>query len=372
MNIGEMKIKLHEIPIREVVAGYKDSAENGVVGYGGKLNIRPSFQREFIYKPAQRDEVIRTVMKKFPLNVMYWVLSDDGNYEVLDGQQRTISLCQYAQGDFSIDHLGFNNLTKDEQEKFLDYPLMIYICEGTDKQKLDWFKIINIAGVQLTAQELRNAIYTGQWLTESKKYFSKTGGPAQAIAGEYLNGEANRQIHLETAIRWIAARDGIEIEDYMAAHQHDTNCTELWLYFQTVVNWIKATFPKYRKEMKGLEWGVFFNKYGTGKYDPKQLETRIVDLMQDEDISRYSGIYEYLLSGEDKKAERVLSIRAFTPKMARAAYERQKGICPACKKKFDIEGMQADHITPWSKGGRTTAENCQMLCDDCNRRKSNV
>lgn len=363
-----MKIKLHEIPVREVVEGYIDSAENGVTGYNGRLNIRPAFQREFIYKDKQRDEVVRTVQKNFPLNVMYWVLSDDGNFEVLDGQQRTISLCQYVNGDYSIDHMGFDNLTKTEQEQILDYPLMIYICEGTDKEKLDWFKIINIAGEQLTAQELRNAIYTGEWLTEAKKYFSKTACPAYAIASDYLNGSPIRQNYLETAIRWIAARDDKEIEDYMAKHQHDTNCNELWLYFQTVINWIKATFPNYRKEMKGLEWGVFYNKYGAGQYDPKQLEARIVDLMDNEDVTKSSGIYEYLLDGD----ERHLSIRAFTPKMARAAYERQKGVCTKCKKHFEIDGMQADHITPWSKGGKTITENCQMLCADCNRRKSDI
>ena len=363
-----MKIKLHEIPIREVVKGYIDSAENGVTGYNGRLNIRPAFQREFIYKDKQRDEVVRTVQKNFPLNVMYWVLSDDGNFEVLDGQQRTISLCQYVNGDYSIDHMGFDNLTKTEQEQILDYPLMIYICEGTDKEKLDWFKIINIAGEQLTAQELRNAIYTGEWLTEAKKYFSKTACPAYAIASDYLNGSPIRQNYLETAIRWIAARDDKEIEDYMAKHQHDTNCNELWLYFQTVINWIKATFPNYRKEMKGLEWGVFYNKYGAGQYDPKQLEARIVDLMDNEDVTKSSGIYEYLLDGD----ERHLSIRAFTPKMARAAYERQKGICMKCKNHFEIDDMQADHITPWSKGGKTITENCQMLCADCNRRKSDI
>ncbi len=172
-----MNIKLNEILVKDVVNGYVDSAENGVVGYGGKLNIRPAFQREFIYKDKQRDEVIRTIMKDFPLNVMYWVKSGDDNYEVLDGQQRTISVCQYVNGDFSIDHLAFDNLTHTEQEQILNYPLMIYICEGTDKEKLDWFKIINIAGEQLTNQELRNAVYTGEWLTEAKKYFSKTQCP---------------------------------------------------------------------------------------------------------------------------------------------------------------------------------------------------
>jgi hypothetical protein len=363
-----MKIKLHEIPVHEVVEGYIDNAESGVVGYNGRLNIRPAFQREFIYKDKQRDEVIRTVQKNFPLNVMYWVKSDDGNFELLDGQQRTISLCQYVNGDYSIDHRGFDNLTQTERQQILDYPLMIYICEGTDKEKLDWFKIINIAGEQLTAQELRNAIYTGEWLTEAKKYFSKTACPAYAIASDYLNGSPIRQNYLEAAIRWIAAKDGKEIEDYMAAHQHDTNCNEIWLYFQTVINWVIATFSNYRKEMKGLEWGILYNKYGAGKYDPKDLELRIVNLMDNEDVTKYSGIYEYLLGGD----ERHLSIRAFTPKMARAAYERQKGICMKCKNHFEIDEMQADHITPWSKGGKTIAENCQMLCADCNRRKSNV
>jgi len=363
-----MKIKLHEIPVHEVVAGYIDSAENGVVGYGGRLNIRPAFQREFIYKDKQRDEVIRTMQKSFPLNVMYWVQGDDGNYELLDGQQRTISVCQYVNGDFSIDHMAFDNLTKAEQQHILDYLLMIYICEGTDKEKLDWFKIINIAGEQLTAQELRNAIYTGEWLTEAKKYFSKTACPAYAIASDYLNGSPIRQNYLETAIYWIAARESREIEDYMSQHQHDTNCNEIWLYFQTVINWVKATFPNYRKEMKGLDWGVFYNKYGAGNYDPKQLEARIAELMEDEDVTKISGIYEYLLNGDEKH----LSIRSFSPKMARAAYEHQKGICPKCKKHFEIDDMQADHITPWSKGGKTITENCQMLCADCNRRKSNV
>lgn len=367
-----MKIKLHEIPVREVFEGYIDSAENGVKGYNGRLNLRPAFQREFIYKDNQRDEVIRTVRKNFPLNVMYWVISDDGNFEVLDGQQRTMSICQYVSGDYSIDHMGFDNLTNTEKGQILDYALMVYICEGTDKEKLDWFEIVNMVGEQLSPQERRNAVYTGEWLTEAKKYFSKTACPAYVIASDYMKGSPIRQEYLEVALRWIAARDDKKIEDYMAAHQHSTNCNELWLYFQTVINWLKATFPNFRKEMKGLEWGVFYNKYSTGKYDPKHLEARIVDLMQDDDITKYSGVYEFLLSNEDEKAERLLSIRVFTPKMTRAAYERQKGICPACKKYFGIEDMQADHITPWSKGGRTTAENCQMLCADCNRRKSNV
>lgn len=200
---------------------------------------------------------------------------------------------------------------------------MIYICEGTDKEKLDRFKIINIAGEQFTNQELRNAIYTGEWLTEAKKYFSKPRCPAYAIASHYLNGSPIRQTYLETAIRWLASRDGKQIEDYMSANQHDTNCNELWLYFQYVINWVEATFPNYRKEMKGLEWGIFFNKFAMDNHDPKKLEERVGELMEDEYVTKKSGIYEYLLDGD----ERHLSIRAFTTKMAREAYEPQKGIC---------------------------------------------
>jgi hypothetical protein len=367
-----MKIKLHEIPVREVVESYKDSAEGGTRGYGGRLNIRPAFQREYIYNEKQRNEVIRTVRKGFPLNVMYWVLSDDGNFEMLDGQQRTISICQYVAKEYTIDHDGFDNLTKEEQEQIRAYTLMVYICEGTDREKLDWFEIVNTVGEQLSSQERRNAIYTGEWLTESKKYFSKNGCAAYAIASQYMKGSAIRQDYLETAIRWLAAKGDKEIEDYMAAHQHDTDCNELWLYFQTVINWVVATFPNYRKEMKGLEWGLLYNKYGAEKHDPKKLEARIIDLMQDEDITKFSGIYEYLLSGEAKKAENFLSIRNFNQKMARTAFERQKGMCPKCNKTLAIDEMEADHITPWSKGGKTIAENCQMLCKDCNRRKSDV
>lgn len=230
-----MKIEMHEIPISEVYAGYADSEEEGVVAFGGKLNVRPAYQREFVYKDKQRDEVINTIKKGFPLNVMYWVKSSEDSYELLDGQQRTLSICQYLAGDFSINFQYFHNLTEDEKQQILDYKLMIYICEGTDSEKLDWFKIINIAGEKLYNQELRNAIYTGPWLTDAKRHFSKTGCAAYQIGSKYLNGNAIRQDYLETALSWIAKRDGIEIEEYMAQHQHDPNCNELWMYFTSVI-----------------------------------------------------------------------------------------------------------------------------------------
>ena len=370
---SKMKIEEHKIPVREVFDGYVDSAEQGVRGYGGRLNIRPVFQREFVYKPAQRDAVIETVRQGFPLNVMYWVRNGEGGFEMLDGQQRTLSICQYVNNEFSIDHHKFENLTNEEREDILDYELTIYICEGEEREKLKWFEVVNTAGEQLNAQERRNAQYTGKWLYEAKRRFSMTGCAAAAIGDKLLNGSAIRQDFLETALAWIADRDGGDILDYMSAHQHDEDCSDLWEYFESVMDWVKKTFTVLRgKLMKGLPWGIYFNKYGKVDRDGAALENRIAQLLRDDedvgDITNQRGIYEYLLSGD----ERHLSIRRFSDKMSRTAYERQKGICPKCGRKFAMEDMQADHIKPWSKGGRTVAENCQMMCADCNRRKCDI
>jgi hypothetical protein len=358
-----MKIELKEITIKDVVNGYVNNNEEGVVGYDGKLNIRPKYQREFVYKDKQRDSVLETVRKNFPLNVMYWVKNEDGTFEVLDGQQRTISICEYIAGKFSLNFQYFHNLEESEKEQIMKYKLMVYFCEGTDKEKLDWFKTINIAGEKLTDQELRNAIYTGTWLTEAKKYFSKSGCPAYSIARDFLNGLSIRQEYLETAIAWISEDN---IEEYMAKNQHEPNANELWLYFKSVIDWIQVIFPKYRKEMKGVDWGSLYNKFKNEKFDSKKLEEEITKLMQDEDVTKKSGIYSYVIT----KNEKYLSIRAFTDKQKREAYERQKGICTHCKEHFEFEEMEADHIKPWHEGGKTIIENCQMLCKDCNRRKS--
>jgi hypothetical protein len=356
-----MKIELKEISVRELTDGYQDNDENGVVGFGGKLDIRPPYQREFIYKDKQRDAVINTVTKDFPLNVMYWAVREDGNYEVIDGQQRTISISQYVNKDFSINGLGFNNLPNDKKEQILNYKLMVYLCSGTDSEKLEWFRTINIAGEKLTDQELRNAVYSGSWVSDAKRYFSKNSRPK--IGDDYLSGSANRQEYLETAICWIS---GGNIEDYMSKNQHEPNANELWLYFKRVIDWTTAVFPKYRKEMKGIEWGFLYNEFKDEKLDPKILEEEITKLMQDEDVTNKKGIYTFVLTRKEKH----LNIRAFTDNQKREAYERQKGICPDCKQQFDIKEMEADHITPWHLGGKTSADNCQMLCKDDNRRKS--
>lgn len=358
-----MKIELNEISIREVAENYVDNAEDGVVGYNGKLNIRPKYQREFVYDEKQRNAVIDTIRKGFPLNVMYWVKNEDGTYEVLDGQQRTISFCQYINGDFSIDNRAFHNLTKTEQDLILDYKLMIYFCEGNDKEKLDWFKIINIAGEKLTDQELRNAVYTGPWLTNAKLHFSKTSCAAYLLAKDYVNGSPIRQEYLETALSWI---NNGNVEEYMSIHQHDPNANELWTYFRNVIEWVKLTFTNYRKEMKGINWGVLYNQFKTNTYDTEKLEQEIQTLMIDDDVTNKKGIYFYVLT----RNEKYLNIRTFTENQKRSAYEKQNGICKNCGKHFDIKEMEADHITPWHAGGKTSVDNCQMLCKDCNRRKS--
>lgn len=362
-----MQIEQRKVAVREVTEGYFNDAEEGVVGYDERLDIRPKYQREFVYKDAQRDEVIRTIRRGLPLNVMYWCRTGEDTYEVLDGQQRTISLCEYVDGTFSVDDKYFYNLPSDQQEQILDYELFVYVCDGTDSEKLDWFKIINIAGERLTDQELRNAVYAGSWVSDAKRYFSKTGCAADTLAGDYLKGASIRQEYLETAISWAAA-DGETIEGYMAKHQKEPTAQALWSYFRSVIEWVEAIFPKKRKEMKGLAWGLFYNEHSKRTdLDPKKLELEVQRLLGDEDVTKKSGIYEYLLTG----SERALSIRAFDRRDALAAYEKQHHKCAICGEEFKFEEMQADHIKPWSKGGHTTPDNCQMLCRDCNLKKSN-
>ncbi|AYJ33017.1 DUF262 domain-containing protein [Corynebacterium xerosis] len=394
-----MNIEPHNIPVRDVVKNYVDSNIGGVSGYNGQLDIRPPYQREFVYKEQQRQAVIDTILRGFPLNVFYWAENRDpqaadpdatdanglrtsSKFEILDGQQRTISICQYVAGDFSVPidgrPMAFHNLTKDVQDSILDYQLMTYICEGDDQSKLGWFKTINIAGERLTDQELRNAVYTGTWLTHAKSIFSKPGGAAVGLAGKYLKGAPIRQEFLETAIAWKAGGPK-HIDQYMSDHQHDPTANELWTYFQNVIWWAQQTFTTYRKEMKGLPWGPLYDAHGQENLDPAALERRISELIRDPDVTNHKGIYSYVLDGNVNH----LSIRDFDNRQRAAAYERQEGLCAngdRCltpgnddgTQVFQLSDMHADHITPWSKGGKTVDENCQMLCAPCNRKKSNV
>ena len=361
-----MNIELHKITVRELTNGYADNNENGVRAYGGKLDVRPPFQREFVYKEKQRDAVIDTLTQGFPLNVMYWAVREDNTYEIIDGQQRTISICQFVNCDFAFNFRYFHNLQPDEQEQILNYELQVYICSGTDSEKLKWFRTINIAGEELTEQELRNAVYAGPWVSDAKRYFSKNGCPAAKIGSDYLTGSAIRQDYLETAIAWIS--DG-NIEVYMSNHQHDASAAPLWQFFQSVITWIETSFrpTKERKKiMKGVDWGMLYKRYKDQVFDYKQIDEEVKRLILDDDVTKKTGIYPYILT----RKEKYLSIRAFTDAQKLAAYERQTGFCADCGQHFELSQMEADHITPWHLGGKTVAENCQMLCRECNRRKS--
>ena len=368
-----MEISLKKILIRDLIDGYKDNHEDGVIGYHGLLNIRPAYQREFVYNNKQRDAVINTIMKGFPLNTMYWVDNGDGTYELLDGQQRTVSICQYSHADFSVEFnndipVNFNNLFGEDRDKFLNYELMVYICKGGETEKLEWFKTINIAGEKLTDQELLNINYIGDWLYDAKSKFSKTNCVAYNIANKYVKGSPIRQEYLETALNWISNGN---ISRYMSEHQHDVNANELWLYFSSVIEWIKATFGEqnYRKEMLGLNWGNLYNKYHNNIYNARAIETRVNELMANEEVTDKRGVYEYILSGEDINLACKLSKRTFSESDKRTAYERQNGICPITGVHLDITEMQADHIVPWWKGGTTTLDNLQMISKTANARK---
>ena len=362
-----MKIQEKKVTVKELCAGYTNCNEEGVKGYDGFLDIRPPYQREFIYKGDKQEEVIHTILKGFPLNVMYWVDKGNNHYEILDGQQRTLSICEYVRGAYSIKTTSglicnFSNLPRDLRTQIENYELMVYICTGAESEKLEWFKIVNISGETLNNQELLNAVYQGTWILEARKDFSRTGCRAYGLGEKYLKGSPIRQDYLETVLKWASDNN---IEQYMAEHQRDTSAEPLWEYFKSVIEWIDLTFSTYRKEMKGLDWGTLHRQFKGEPLDPIALETEIATLMEDEEISNKKGIYSYVLTRNEKD----LHLRTFAPKLKRETYEIQKGICNYCTEKFTLEEMDADHIIPWHKGGRTDKDNCQLLCKSCNRKK---
>lgn len=365
-----MKIKQLDITCRELAEGFVDNAEEGVKGYGGKLDIRPPYQREFIYGDKERDAVIHTVYNGYPLNVMYWSDRGDGTFEIIDGQQRTISICQYINGIKPYNYIFFHNVKDpEERKKVLDYKLTVYVCSGPDTEKLEWFKTINIAGKELTQQELKNAVFAGTFVTDAKKYFSKTNCAAYRLGKDLVNGSPIRQDFLHTALKWICYSQGIkDIDEYMGEHQSDPNAIQLWTYFQTVINWAKNNFvvSKRKSIMKGLDWSKLYEANKEKILDKEELDKQIALLLKDSEVENKKGIIPYVLSGD----ERLLGLRTFGQDIIEAKYAEQEGICPICKQHFELSEMEADHIKPWSKGGKTVESNCQMLCIHCNRTKS--
>ncbi len=375
-----MTIKPMEVTIGEITMNYVNNDEQGVRGYYGKLDIRPPYQREFIYDEKKRAAVITTIKKGFPLNVMYWATRDEDAevpFEVMDGQQRTISICQYVNGDFAYDFQYFHNLTDSEQREILDYELMVYFCSGNDREKLDWFETINIAGERLTAQELRNAVYAGPFVSDAKRYFSKSNCAAYNMGKYLMNGSPIRQDYLETALKWIAnsqSKPGqrMTIEGYMAKHQHDPNAVQLWQYFSAVVTWVTATFDLKKRKliMKGVDWGKLYDRFKDELIDKAKIDQEIGRLVIDSEVQNKKGICPYVLTRDEHE----LGLRAFPDDIKLEVYERQRHHCanPDCPNKnqeFELGEMEGDHITPWRDGGKTIIENCQMLCRECNRRK---
>lgn len=365
-----------EVTVGEITDGYINNDEQGVRGYGGRLDIRPPYQREFIYDEKERQAVITTVLHEYPLNVMYWVRRDDDAdcpYEVMDGQQRTLSLCEYVAGKFAYDFKYFGNQPEDVQKQILKYRLTVYVCEGEASEKLEWFKTINIAGKPLNEQEIRNAIYAGPFVTDAKRHFSKTNCAAWRLGRDLVPGSPIRQDFLRRALEWMADHESRQghaqsAVGYMAVHQHDPNANNLWTYYQNVINWAVTNFsPRHFKRiMKGLDWAALYDAYHTQTLDTAALAERISTLMRDGEVQRKQGIIPYVLDGD----ERHLDLRAFPDDIRLAVWEAQGHRCALCGCETDVELMEADHIVPWCKGGRTVRENCQLLCRVCNRRKS--
>ncbi len=372
-----MNIELRRIKVCDVFSGYIDKGDDGVFAYGGKLSIRPPYQREFVYNDVQAEAVIQTAIKQYPLNIMYWAKTGDDEYEVMDGQQRTLSLMRFLDHRFTIKVEGktyyHDVLPEDVYDKLVNYELMVYVCEGTESEKLAWFETVNIAGEKLTDQELRNISYTGPWLADAKFHFSKRTCAAKHLAERYIVGDPNRQELLEKALKGIIEAQGLkDITDYMAAHKSDTDADELWQYFQDVIHWVQKTFPTYYADMKGLDWCHLYNIYSNNKYNSSQIDAEVAKLHKDKEVTKKKGIYEFLLSREtDIYAGRHLHLRSFDEDDKMTVYTNQEGKCAVCHKDFPFDQMEGDHIIPWSKGGKTVIDNCQMLCKHCNSIKSN-
>ena len=381
---------LTKLTVDDICRGfvYNELEGKGLFGWDGKLVIQPEYQRNYIYADGKKDvAVIDSILKGYPLGLIYFVKVSEDRYEVLDGQQRITSFGRFVRGKFPVvDAEGmphyFDGLNAEEQKRILGSKLTIYVCEGAETEIKEWFKTINIAGVPLVEQELLNAIYSGPFVTAAKEVFSNSGNSEMQKWKCYVAGNEQRQKILETALKWVS---GGEVQDYMGRHRFDKDCRELKTYFTSVIDWIDGVFMGVKDEMCGLEWGRLYETYRKTAYNPEKVWRRVEELYGDEFVTDRRGIFEYVLGGE--KETRLLNVRVFSDKEKKQVYARQtaeaekRGVsnCPLCavgheasaKRVWKIGEMDADHVTAWSKGGATDLSNCQMLCKTHTRAKGN-
>ena len=379
-----------DLTVKDINEGfvYNEFEGKGLFGWGGKLTIQPEYQRNYIYAEQKKDvPVIESLLKGYPLGLIYFVKVGEDKYEVLDGQQRITSFGRYISSKFAIkDDDGmeqyFDGLPEDKQKKILETPLTIYICEGKESEIKEWFETINIAGVPLNKQELLNAIHSGPFVTKAKEEFSNSQNANIAKWSAYISGSANRQDYLATALKWVSKGN---ISGYMSLHRRDTNINELKTYFNSVIDWVSTVFIDVLPQMRGLEWGELYEKYHTKSYDSNKVHEEVIRLNHDYFVKNKKGIFEYVLGG--CKDTKLLEIRVFDEPTKKEVYQKQtreaqskgKSNCPLCAisnnvlktKIWKLNEMEADHIKAWSKGGSTDIKNCQMLCQTHNRAKGN-
>lgn len=378
--------------VDEVVDGfvYNELEGKGLFGLSGKLTIQPEYQRNYIYASdgGKREQaVIESILKGYPIGLIYFNKIGHEQYEVLDGQQRITSIGRFTSDKFAIiDENGheqyFSGMAVDKREKIMTSKLLIYECEGTESEIKEWFKTINIAGVPLNDQELLNAVYSGRFVTLAKEEFSNSQNSNIQKWSTYVSGSANRQEFLERALDWVGHGN---IGDYMSSHRHEDTIEELKTYFDTVINWVSTTFTDTESEMRGLAWGRLYEEYGLQTYDPLEVSSKLRALYTDYSVKDKKGIYEYILGGSTDT--KLLNVRVFEDPIKKSVYTAQtdlakqesKSNCSYCaighdankEKIWKYEEMDADHVAAWSKGGATTAENCEMLCKPHNRSKGN-
>jgi hypothetical protein len=380
-----------EITVTDICNGfvYNQLEGKGLYGLGGKLTIQPEYQRNYIYADGggrKEQAVIESLLKGYPLGLIYFNKVSKDRFEVLDGQQRITSIGRFVTNKFAIMDSGnpknFDSLPRDQQGKIRDSKLLIYECEGTETEIKQWFETINIAGVPLNSQELLNAIYSGPFVTLAKAEFSNSQNANIQKWGAYVKGSANRQEFLQRALEWVSQSN---IGSYMSAHRGDSNINELKNYFNSVIEWVSTVFKDVKKEMQGLEWGRLYEQYHSQSYKPEKVSAEVTQLYADPYVTKKRGIFEYILSGQQDK--KFLELRLFDEATKHSVYEKQtkeakaksKSNCPICAvgheankaRIYKFEEMDADHVSAWSKGGDSSAKNCQMLCITHNRAKGN-